>query len=165
MTNNLYEFHKTYQENLINLFKLQRISRTIAVFGPNGIGKKDFLIDLVKSRFKKPDKIDKDIHPDCLIIDSTDGKILVEDLIELNSWAIQAPFEEVEKILLINSNKFFCFFVSIRTNIVQKMFYKSSFVLTILKKVSKIGLKLTTKLKKLNFHPIFSKVIHQLKKY
>ena len=44
---------------------------------------KDFLIDVVKSRFKKPDKIDKDIHPDCLIIDSTDGKILVEDLIEL----------------------------------------------------------------------------------
>jgi len=103
MTNNLYEFHKTYQENLINLFKVQRISRTIAVIGPNGIGKKDFLIDLVKSRFKKPDKIDKDIHPDCLIIDSTDGKILVEDLIELNSWAIKAPFEEVEKILLINN--------------------------------------------------------------
>ena len=69
MTNNLYEFHKTYQENLINLFKVQRISRTIAVIGPNGIGKKDFLIDLVKSRFKKPDKIDKDIHPDCLIND------------------------------------------------------------------------------------------------
>ena len=43
--------------------------------------------------------------------------------------------------------------------------YKSSFDLTILKKVSKIAIKLTTKLKKLNFHPIFSKVIHQLKKY
>ena len=28
---------------------------------------------------------------------------MVEDLIELNSWAIKAPFEEVEKILLINN--------------------------------------------------------------
>ena len=103
MANNLYEFHKTYQENLINLFKEKKISRTIAVVGPNGIGKKDFLLDLVKLRFKKPNKIDKNIHPDCLIIDSTDGKILVEDLTEINSWSIKAPFEEIEKILIINN--------------------------------------------------------------
>ena len=103
MANNLYEFHKTSQENLINLFKEEKISRTIAVVGPNGIGKKDFLLDLVKLRFKKPNKIDKNIHPDCLIIDSTDGKILVEDLTEINSWSIKAPFEEIEKILIINN--------------------------------------------------------------
>ena len=103
MANNLYEFHKTSQENLINLFKEKKISRTIAVVGPNGVGKKDFLLDLVKLRFKKPNKIDKNIHPDCLIIDSTDGKILVEDLTEINSWAIKAPFEEIEKILIINN--------------------------------------------------------------
>ena len=103
MANNLYEFHKTSQENLINFFKEKKISRTIAVVGPNGVGKKDFLLGLVKLRFKKPDKIDKNIHPDCLIIDSTDGKILVEDLTELNSWSIKAPFEEVERILIINN--------------------------------------------------------------
>ena len=103
MANNLYEFHKTSQENLINLFKEKKISRTIAVVGPNGVGKKDFLLDLVKLRFKKPNKIDKNIHPDCLIIDSTDGKILVEDLTEINSWSIKAPFEEIEKILIINN--------------------------------------------------------------
>ena len=103
MANNLYEFHKTSQENLINLFKEKKISRTIAVVGPDGVGKKDFLLDLVKLRFKKPNKIDKNIHPDCLIIDSTDGKILVEDLTEINSWSIKAPFEEIEKILIINN--------------------------------------------------------------
>jgi DNA polymerase-3 subunit delta' len=103
MANNLFEFHKTSQEDLLNLFKEERISRTIAVAGPNGVGKKDFILDLVKSRFKKPNKIDKNIHPDCLIIDSTDGKILVDDLSELNSWSIKAPFEEVEKVLIINN--------------------------------------------------------------
>jgi DNA polymerase III delta prime subunit len=103
MANNLFEFHKTSQEDLLNLFKEERISRTIAVAGPNGVGKKDFILDLVKSRFKKPNKIDKNIHPDCLIIDSTDGKILVDDLSELNSWSIKAPCEEVEKVLIINN--------------------------------------------------------------
>ena len=50
---------------------------------------------------------------------------------------------ELLNFLLINKSRFFCFFVSIRTNIVQKMFYKSSFKLTILKKTSKIGLYFT----------------------
>jgi len=50
--------------------------------------------------------------------------------------------------LLINKSRFFCFLVSIRTNIVQIMFYKSSYKETIVKKTSKIGVKLTTKLRK-----------------
>jgi len=49
---------------------------------------------------------------------------------------------------LINKSRFFCFLVSIRTNIVQIMFYKSSYKETIVKKISKIGVKLTIKLKK-----------------
>jgi hypothetical protein len=65
---------------------------------------------------------------------------------------------------LINKSRFFCFLVSIRTNIVQIMFYKSSYKETIVKKPSKIGLNLTTKLRKLNFETNFLKVIHQLKK-
>jgi hypothetical protein len=67
--------------------------------------------------------------------------------------------------LLINKSRFFCFLVSIRTNIVQIMFYKSSYKETILKKSSKYEVNLTTKQRKWNFLINFLKVIHQLKKF
>ena len=68
MTNNLYEFHKTYQENLINLFKVQRISRTIAVIGPNGIGKKISLLILLNQDSKNLIRLIKIFIPIVLLL-------------------------------------------------------------------------------------------------
>ena len=47
---------------------------------------------------------------------------------------------ELLNFLLINKSKFFCFFVSIRTNIVQNLFYKSSLKFTIVKKAVNKGI-------------------------
>ena len=55
---------------------------------------------------------------------------------------------EFLNFLLINKSRFLCFFVSIRTNIVQNLFYKSSLQFTIVKKANKIGDYSTKELKK-----------------
>jgi len=64
----------------------------------------------------------------------------------ISSYEGETP--ELLNFLLINKSKFFCFFVSIRTYIVQNLFYKSSHKFTIVKKINKIGNYLTKELRK-----------------
>ena len=82
------------------------------------------------------------------IYNSFSPSVIKGGLDEVKSQDNELEIPDDLNFLLINNSKFFCFLVSIRTNIVQNLFYKSSLQFTIEKKTNKIEDYLTKELKK-----------------
>ena len=79
MNERIVNFHLDTQENINFIFENNLTSRSIIVEGKKGIGKKDLIIYLSGKILSSSEKINKNIHPDLLIIDAGPEKILVDD--------------------------------------------------------------------------------------
>ena len=104
MNKKTVNFHIDNQENISFIFKNNLSSRSIIIEGKKGLGKKDFITYLSGKILLNSEKIYKNIHPDFLIIDAGDEKILVDDISVLDDWIYKPPFESINKIVFINNS-------------------------------------------------------------
>ena len=80
MNKKTVNFHIDTQENINFIFENNLSSRSIIIEGKKGLGKKDLITYLSGKLLLNSEKIYKNIHPDFLIIDAGDEKILVDDI-------------------------------------------------------------------------------------
>ena len=104
MNERIVNFHLDTQENINFIFENNLSSRSIIIEGKKGIGKKDLIIYLSSKILSSSEKINKNIHPDLLIIDAGPEKILVDDISVLDDWIYKPPFESKNKIVFINNS-------------------------------------------------------------
>tara|TARA_B100001248_G_scaffold145603_1_gene109362 strand:+ start:15607 stop:16521 length:915 start_codon:yes stop_codon:yes gene_type:complete len=104
MNKKIVNFHIDTQENINFIFENNLSSRSIIIEGKKGLGKKDLITYLSGKLLLNSEKIYKNIHPDFLIIDAGDEKILVDDISVLDDWIYKPPFESINKIVFINNS-------------------------------------------------------------
>ena len=104
MNKKTVNFHIDTQENINFIFENNLSSRSIIIEGKKGLGKKDLITYLSGKLLLNSEKTYKNIHPDFLIIDSGDEKILVDDISVLDDWIYKPPFESLNKIVFINNS-------------------------------------------------------------
>ena len=104
MNKKTVNFHIDNQENINFIFENNLSSRSIIIEGKKGLGKKDLITYLSGKLLLNSEKIYKNIHPDFLIIDAGDEKILVDDISVLDDWIYKPPFESINKIVFINNS-------------------------------------------------------------
>ena len=104
MNERIVNFHLDTQENINFIFENNLSSRSIIIEGKKGVGKKDLIIYLSGKILSSSEKINKNIHPDLLIIDAGPEKILVDDISVLDDWIYKPPFESKNKIVFINNS-------------------------------------------------------------
>tara|TARA_Y100001960_G_C14777681_1_gene884330 strand:- start:4725 stop:5678 length:954 start_codon:yes stop_codon:yes gene_type:complete len=97
----IVNYHLKSKSTLMNYLIKDEPSGAYLFRGPKGVGKNIFALFLASKLLDNPEKIDKEIHPDLLILPNDKNKILVEDTEKMEKWALNRPFESNKKIIII----------------------------------------------------------------